>query len=373
MIERYPALMAIRKVLVLFGGVSTEHLVSLRSAYNIIGGLRRAGLTVFCTGIAQNGDWLAFTGPDEAIPDGSWEKLAREQTAGQIQVPVRSPREFVTQFHGQLPDVIFPAVHGINNEDGTLQGLLELTGIPYVGCGVLASAAGMDKLHAKMVFKSARIPQCRFMAVSRSEIQRNPQKVAGLVAGRIGFPCFLKPNNGGSSVGTRRADDLAGLAAALLEVSLYDSQVVVEEFVLAREIEVAVMGNENPKTAVIGEVRTSESVEYYDYEAKYFKADGAEVLVPAELPVELAQKVRRLAVKAYKALGCRGLSRVDFFLERETGRLMINEINTLPGFTPISIFPKAFAASGMPLDTLVKKLCQYAVAEKKARMRQEQV
>ena len=365
--------MAIRKVLVLFGGVSTEHVISLRSAFNIVGGLRRAGYSVQCTGIAQNGDWLAFTGPDEAILDGSWEKMAREQTAGQLPVPVRSPREFVTQFHAQLPDVVFPAVHGINNEDGTLQGLLELSGIPYVGCGVLASAAGMDKLHAKILFKAARIPQCRYLAVTRSEIERNPQRVASRVESKIGYPCFLKPNNGGSSVGTQRADDSTSLVEALKIVSQFDSQVIVEEFVRAREIEVAVMGNESPKTAVIGEVRTSESVEYYDYEAKYFKADGAEVLVPAELPAELAAKVRRLAIKAYKALGCRGLSRVDFFLERDTNRLLINEINTLPGFTPISIFPKAFAASGVPLEILVKKLCQYAVAEKKTRMRQEQI
>ena len=189
----------------------------------------------------------------------------------------------------------------------------------------------------------------------------------------IGFPCCHKSNSGGSEVGTQRADDSTSLVEALKIVSQFDSQVIVEECVRAREIEVAVMGNESPRTAVIGEVRTSESVEYYDYEAKYFKADGAEVLVPAELPAELAAKVRRLAIQAYKALGCRGLSRVDFFLERDTNRLLINEINTLPGFTLISIFPKAFAASGVPLEILVKKLCQYAVAEKKTRTRQEQI
>jgi D-alanine-D-alanine ligase len=187
---------------------------------------------------------------------------------------VRSPREFVTQFHAQLPDVVFPAVHGINNEDGTLQGLLELSGIPYVGCGVLASAAGMDKLHAKILFKAARIPQCRYLAVTRSEIERNPQRVASRVESKIGYPCFLKPNNGGSSVGTQRADDSTSLVEALKIVSQFDSQVIVEEFVRAREIEVAVMGNESPKTAVIGEVRTSESVEYYDYEANISRLTG---------------------------------------------------------------------------------------------------
>ncbi len=363
--------MALRKVLVLFGGVSTEHLVSLRSAFNIISGLRRAGLTVLPVGIARNGDWLAYNGPDESIPDGSWEQLAREQESHRPATPVRSPRDFLTQFHGQAPDVVFPAVHGINCEDGTLQGLLELSGLPYVGCGVLASAAGMDKLHAKMIFRAARIPQCKYLAVTRAAIARNPEAVARKVAAKIGFPCFLKPSNGGSSVGTCRADDMASLASALAEVSTYDSTVIIEEFLVAREIEVAVMGNESPKAAVIGEVQTSESVQYYDYEAKYFKADGAEVLVPANLTPEMATRVRRLALKAYKALGCRGLSRVDFFLTRDGGHLYLNEVNTLPGFTPISIFPKAFAASGIELDALVKKLCQLAIAEKKSRARQE--
>ena len=366
--------MAVKKVLVLFGGVSTEHLISLRSAFNIIGGLRRAGFKVQPVGITKTGDWLAYTGPDEAIREGSWEVQAQLDAAGRPAVAVRSPRDFLCQFYGEAPDVVFPAVHGINSEDGTLQGLLELSGLPYVGCGVLASAAGMDKLHAKTVFKAARIPQCRYLAVNRADIHRNPQAVASRIAAKIGFPCFLKPSNGGSSVGTRRADDLPALTLALSEVAAFDSVVLVEEFLIAREIEVAVMGNERPKAALIGEVRTSASVAYYDYEAKYFKADGAEVSVPANLPPELAARVRRLALKAYKALGCRGLSRVDFFLtmqDDQPDRLFLNEVNTLPGFTPISIFPKAFAASGVPLEDLVKKLCQYAVAEKKARARQE--
>ncbi|MDD2534231.1 MAG: D-alanine--D-alanine ligase [Eubacteriales bacterium] len=366
--------MALKTVLVLFGGVSTEHLISLRSAFNIIGGLRRAGLAVQAVGIAKNGDWLAYEGADEAIPDGTWETIAREQAKSRPAYAVRSPREFITQFHGQTPDVVFPAVHGINSEDGTLQGLLELSGLPYVGCGVLASAAGMDKLHAKTIFKAARIPQCRYLAVTRAEIQRNPEAVATRVAAKLGYPCFLKPSNGGSSVGTKRADQYQTLVDALKEVSAFDNVVIIEEFLVAREIEVAVMGNERPKAALIGEVQTNEAVEYYDYEAKYFKADGAQVSVPANLPPEMAAKVRRLALRAYKSLGCRGLSRVDFFLTMKgtaPDQLYLNEVNTLPGFTPISIFPKAFAASGVNLEELVKKLCQYAIAEKKARSRQE--
>ncbi len=364
--------MALRKIMVLFGGVSTEHIVSLRSAFNIIGGLRQAGLQVLPVGISRNGDWLAWHGPDEAILDGSWEVKARATAAGRLTGPViRSPRAFISSLHGAEPDCIFPAVHGINCEDGTLQGLLELTGIPYVGCGVLASAAGMDKWHAKKIFGAARIPQCKYLAVAREDIRRRPEAIARKIAAKIGFPCFLKPNNGGSSVGTSRADDLNGLQEALAQVSAYDRVVLVEEFLKAREIEVAVMGNERPRAAVIGEVATSADVAYYDYEAKYFNADGAKVIVPASLDPAMASRVRRLALKAYKALGCSGLSRVDFFLTRDTGKLYINEINTLPGFTPISIFPQAFAASGLPIDKLVKKLCQLAVSEKQAKARQE--
>ncbi len=363
-----------KTILVLFGGVSTEYLISLRSAYNIIGGLRQAGFNLIRAGITPKGDWLRFDGPDEDILNDQWEPAAR---AAQVAAaakgvnPICSPRDFLIALCGEVPDCIFPALHGINCEDGALQGLLTLAGIPYVGCGILASAAGMDKLHAKMIFRYARIPQCRFMAARREEIMQKAEAVADKVIGQIGFPCFLKPSNGGSSVGTCRVSDRQELISALREVSSYDRTVVIEEFVRAREIEVAVLGNERPRAALIGEVATSEQVEYYDYKAKYFMADGAAVIIPADLDKKTANRVRRYAIKAYKALGCAGLSRVDFFLERDGGRLLINEINTLPGFTPISIFPKAFAASGIPLDRLVRRLCQLAIAEHQAKARRE--
>lgn len=359
-----------KTVMVLFGGVSTEYLISLRSAYNIIGGLRQAGYKTVRVGIAPNGDWLRYDGPDEAILEDTWQAAARTEQSSSGK-PVRSPRDFIVDLCGCVPDCIFPAMHGINCEDGALQGLLTLTGLPFVGCSILASAAGMDKLHAKMVFKSARIPQCRFMAVQREAIRHNAEAVADKVAAGIGFPCFLKPNNGGSSVGTCRAVNRDELITALREVSHFDRIVLVEEFVQAREIEVAIMGNERPKAALVGEVATSEQVEYYDYEAKYFMPDGAKVRIPADLDKKTAARVRRYAIKAYKALGCAGLSRVDFFLDRRDGRLLINEINTMPGFTPISIFPKAFAASGVPFDRLVHRLCQLAIAECESRARRE--
>ena len=361
-----------KTIMVLFGGVSTEHIVSLRSAFNIIGGLRKAGYRLVRVGITPGGDWLRFDGSDEDILNNNWQDAARAAAdAAPADSLPRSPREFITRICGCLPDCIFPAVHGINCEDGALQGLLTLAGIPYVGCGILASAAGMDKLHAKTIFKQARLPQCRYTSARRDEISRDAGAVADRVAAAVGFPCFLKPSNGGSSVGTCRAGDREELIRNLQEVSAYDRNVVVEEFVKAREIEVAILGNDKPRAAVVGEVATSDQVEYYDYEAKYFMSDGASVIVPALLEPALAARVRRLAIKAYKALGCAGLSRVDFFLTRDDGRLLINEINTLPGFTPISIFPQAFAASGLPLDRLVKKLCQLAIDEYRDSARRE--
>lgn len=364
--------MALKNVLVLFGGVSTEHLVSCRSAYNIIRGLRQAKLHVMIIGITKNGEWLPYHGPDEALTIGRWEDLARAEAR---QAPSRpwpdSPRAYILAMTDTLPDCIFPAVHGINCEDGVLQGLLEMSGIPYVGSGVLASAMGMDKLQAKILFRHARLPQCRYLAVERQAIERDAAAAARKVAAKIGFPCFLKPSNGGSSVGTCRATDEQSLAAALIEVAAYDRKVIVEEFVKAREIEVAVLGNDRPKAAMIGEVVTQDQIEYYDYEAKYFKADAAAVVIPADIPADLAARVRRYAIKAYKALGCSGLSRVDFFLDRDSGQLMINEVNTLPGFTAISVYPQAFTASGMPVHSLVKKLCLLAMQEHADKTRKE--
>jgi len=350
-----------KKVLVLFGGVSTEHLISCRSACNIIKGLRQAGYTVIRTGITKDGRWGRFDGTDDDIRDMKWADrltFSTIDTSGPVSV-----RDFIIAAAGDIPDVIFPAVHGINCEDGVLQGLLELSGFPYVGSGVLASAVLMDKLYAKRLFAKARIPQCRYTSATRQQIQKNAQAVAAKVAGEIGFPCFLKPSNGGSSVGTMRIDDLGSLGKALLEVAEYDRNVLIEEYVRAREIEVAVMGNDKPVASAAGEIATDESVPFYDYQTKYFSSSGANVYLPAQLDPKMMIRVRKLAVKAYKMAGASGLSRVDFFLDRENGSLYLNEINTLPGFTTISLFPKAWEASGVPLDKLMKKLVGYALTE----------
>jgi len=359
-----------KKVLVLFGGVSTEHLISCRSACNILHGLRKAGYSVIRVGITKDGRWGRFDGTDEDIRDMKWaDRLSFSDVPGGSPVSIRT--FILAATGGEVPDVIFPAVHGINCEDGSLQGLLELSGFPYVGSGVLASSVLMDKLYAKQLFAKARIPQCRYTSAARQQIQKDAAAAAGKIAQQIGFPCFLKPSNGGSSVGTMRVDDLAALEKGLLEVSEYDRTVLVEEYIHAREIEVAVMGNEKPLASLAGEIATDESVPFYDYQTKYFSASGADVYLPAQIDPKLMARVRKLAVKAYKMAGACGLSRVDFFLDKENGKLYLNEINTLPGFTEISLYPKAWEISGVPLDKLMKRLVNYALDEAQNKKRVE--
>lgn len=362
-------------IMVLFGGVSTEYLVSLRSAYHIIGGLREAGHVVIPVGITTEGQWLRYSGPDEAIIHDTWQELALTESAAHDQAAfaVRSPRDFILSLCQTAPDCIFPAVHGINCEDGTLQGLLTLSGFPYVGCGVLASAACMDKRHARLVFSAVGLPQCPYLAVTRSEIEKNPELVCERIQKEIGFPCFLKPSNGGSSVGTRRVHDQSELMPALQEVCRFDQTLLIETFLYAREIEVSVIGVTEPLIGAIGEVATSGSFDYYDYEAKYFSDEGAKIIVPARLDEETARLIKQYAIKAYQAMSCTGMARVDFFLEKSTGNLYLNEINTIPGFTPISIFPKAFDAIGLPLPQLVTQLCQMAVEAHQNAKRQETI
>ncbi len=359
-------------VLVLFGGVSTEHLISCRSACNILSGLRKAGYQVIRVGITKDGRWGLFEGTDEEIRDMKWADrltFSSMNTSGPVSV-----RDFIVAASGgRTPDVIFPAVHGINCEDGALQGLLELSGIPYVGSGVLASSILMDKLYSKMLFSRARIPQCRYTSATRLQIQKDSSAVAAAIASDIGFPCFLKPSNGGSSVGTMRADSPADLEKALVQVAAYDRTVLVEEYIPAREIEVAVMGNEKPLASIAGEIATGESVPFYDYQTKYFSSTGADLYLPAQIDDKLMLRVRRLAVKAYKLAGASGLSRVDFFLDKRNGNLYLNEINTLPGFTSISLFPKAWEVSGVPIDKLMKRLITYAQKDAESRKRVESI
>ncbi len=362
-------------ILVLFGGVSTEHLVSCRSAFNIIGGLRAAGYDVTKVGITKKGEWLRFLADDKDILDPDWERIARRTMADRrvSYAGSLSPRDFIVNAAGVVPDVIFPAVHGINCEDGVLQGLLEMSGIPYVGASVLASAVCMDKAAGKQLLLAAGIKQCNFTISQRYDILKNLSAEIERIEAEILYPVFLKPSNGGSSVGTMGAKNREELAEALREVSEFDRTVIIEEYLDARELECAVLGNMQPVASRVGEIIVSDDVEYYDYQTKYFSDTDSEARIPADIDPALEEEIRRLAVKAFVTLGVKGLARVDFFLDKRNGALYLNEVNNLPGFTSISLYPKAFEANGIELDELVTTLCNLAIEEKEAKARREDV
>lgn len=356
-------------VLVLFGGVSTEHLISCRSAAFILSGLRAAGFRVSTVGITQSGEWLPVALPDDAVLESDWADRAaaalREAGASAPALTAGTPfsmEAYLTALcGGSRPDVIFPAVHGINCEDGALQGILRWSGIPYVGSGVLASACAMDKVCCKVLAAAAGVPQVPHVVCTRSELEQHLPAVIDRVAGALGFPCFLKPANGGSSVGTMAAADADELAKRLPEVARYDEKILIEAFVQARELEVAVLGNRTLLAAPVGEISTAGDLEYYDYEAKYFDPEAASVSVPADLDPALTEQLHRHARTVYAACGCSGLARVDFFLDKASGAVYFNEINTLPGFTAISVYPKAMAAAGLSAPELLRALCCLAV------------
>lgn len=347
-------------VAVIFGGVSTEYLISLRSAANIISGLRQAGYELVRIGITPEGDWFRFEGDDDDIPADRWQEHVAIRPAGET-LP-SSPADWFFRLCGGRPDCVFPAVHGVNCEDGVLQGLLSMLNIPYVGSGVLASAAAMDKVLTKKLCRDAGIPVCPFVSVRRSELQDYREQIADRIEAELGYPCFLKPSNGGSSIGTHRADDRSGLLAALEDVSRFDREILVEPFIDAREVEVAVLGNSATEAGPLGEIITN-GAQYYDYETKYMNEEGAMVQIPADLPEYQAEHIRQTAYRAYQAIGCAGLARVDFFIDKKTGELYLNEINNLPGFTAISVYPKSWHLAGRPLPDLVDSLCRLAIEE----------
>ncbi|MBZ0098174.1 MAG: D-alanine--D-alanine ligase, partial [Taibaiella sp.] len=260
---------------------------------------------------------------------------------------------------GKKIDVVFPVLHGCNGEDGTIQGLFELAGIPYVGCGVLGSALGMDKGFAKIVFEKEGIPQGKYVVFTRKQINQDMDSLVRQVEALLTYPCFVKPSNAGSSVGISKAHDRRELAEALHFAARYDRRILVEEFIDGREVECAVLGNDEPVASTVGEVVPCN--EFYDYEAKYNSGGSSTVIIPAHIPDELIQKIRDYAVRAFKALDLSGLSRVDFFVHKDTGEVFINEVNTLPGFTSISMYPKLWEASGIPYSKLIEKLIDLAV------------
>ncbi len=340
---------------VIFGGASSEHEVSLLSAASVLRNLDMTKYTVHTIGISKAGGWYYYTGNAETMSE------LKNPDAWNFDRAVISPDRdekailrFTENGVEKYPvDVVFPVLHGKNGEDGTIQGLFELAGIPYVGPGVIGSAVCMDKCMAKIVFAHAGIPQANWVEVRAGEDKCDE------IEEKLGYPCFVKPANAGSSMGITKAHDRAELEEGLKTAFLHDEKVLVEEMMYGTEVESSVIGNLEPECApVVGEI--APAAEFYDYDAKYNNAASI-LTIPAKLDSAIVQKVREYAVRAYRACECRGLSRVDFFVNKETDDIRLNEINTIPGFTSISMYAKLWEASGTGYGALVDRLIEYAV------------
>lgn len=347
-------------VCVLFGGISPEHEVSLRSAESVLNNMDPEKYNIFPVGITKEGNWVLYRGNDYSeLPTGKW--LEHDDNRKATISPIRG--QGLLSFEGdcvvrEMIDVVFPVLHGENGEDGTIQGLLELAGIPYVGPHVAASAVAMDKTLTKLVMDDAKIPQAAWKLVRAGDLATRLQTIVDSIEKQFSYPVFVKPAGTGSSVGVSKATDAQSLSSALIHAGKYDEKILVEEFIDGKEVEVAVMGNDSPMASVCGEIDSG--AEFYDYDAKYI-TDTSVAYIPARISDEVAEQVRELAVKAYNAVGCCGLSRVDFFVTHTDQRIVFNEINTLPGFTSISMYPKLFAASGIAYSELIDQLLQLAL------------
>jgi len=363
------------RVGVIFGGRSGEHEVSLMSARSILTNLDPEKYEVVPIGITKEGRWVLTGDPLRALAEGlpaagPFRHIALlgdpAAEAKLIELPPPPPATIAETRLEPAPrpaalptlDVAFPVLHGPYGEDGTIQGLLQLAGIPYVGAGVLASAAGMDKAVMKDLLVRHGLPVLDYLVVKRKDWRQEPDKVEELIVSRLPFPVFVKPCNLGSSVGITKVHRPEGLAEALDEAARYDRKLIVERGLEnAREIECSVLGNDDPVASVCGEIIPSR--EFYDYRAKYLDGTSG-LLIPADLPAEVAERVREFAIRAFLALDCCGMARVDFLVSRDTREVYVNELNTIPGFTQISMYPKLWEASGLPYPKLLDRLIELA-------------
>lgn len=357
------------RVGVIFGGRSGEHDVSLRSAQAIMNALESDRFDLVPIGITRQGRWL--TGGDPLLRLAANSALPLPGVTLDRQNSSHLPENVEDQSLDPTDsewasgvDVLFPVLHGPFGEDGTVQGMLELSNIPYVGSGVLASSLAMDKIVSKQIFTQLGLPVAPWIWVLRRDWERDPDAISARIEAELGYPCFVKPANLGSSVGISKVRHQGELANAMAEAAHHDRKILIEQGLNARELEVSVLGNDDPVTSVVGEIVPSN--EFYDYHAKYVD-DRSELLIPAPIDPEISEEVRRMAVEAFKAIDGAGMARVDFFLERETGAIYLNEINTIPGFTAISMYPKLWEASGLPFQELVARLIELAVERHRER------
>ncbi len=338
------------KVAVLFGGRSVEHEVSVVSAQGVMAAIDETRFKAVPIGVTRQGTWLTPAQTDQAL------QRIRQERLRSLDEPLGEGLLYRTAALSALRrvDIVFPLIHGTNGEDGTLQGLLEMAGVPYVGAGVAASALGMDKALQKTFFRHHGFPVVDDVEIKASDWTRNRDNVLLAAEATIGYPAFVKPANGGSSVGTSKARSREDLDTAIAEAFRYDRKILVEKAIEGREVEVAVLGNDEPEASPVGEI--TYETEFYDYRAKY--DDPATGLhIPADIPEALSDRLRETAVAAYKTIDCAGLARVDFFLKPD-GSFFLNEVNTIPGFTPTSMYPKLWANAGLSYSDLISRLIE---------------
>ena len=369
-----------KRVGVIFGGRSGEHEVSIRSAKTVIEQIDAGKYEVVPLAITNTGRWLSpaaslelFSAPTQR----HFRERFGEPSAANTCLTGDSYTRGLTVLDNDgtiALDVIFPVLHGTFGEDGTIQGLFEMADLPYVGCGVLASSCGMDKAFMKTLFRDAGLPMCEYVWFLRDEWENNRNVVLKQIETKLGFPCFVKPANLGSSVGVSRATDQASLADAITIAATYDRKIIVEEGLEMREIECAVIGNDKPEASLPGEyLIRDESKKFLDYTEKYSGTGNNEFVVPAPISDELSSKIRKMAITAFKAINGSGLARVDFFLRTDNGALLVNEINTLPGLTDASGYPKMWAGSGKSFPEVIDQLIDLAISRYEDKLKNKTV
>ncbi|MBP1744711.1 MAG: D-alanine--D-alanine ligase [Firmicutes bacterium] len=336
-----------KRLAIIFGGKSTEHSVSRTSATSVLKNIDAEKYDICVLGITLDGIWYEYKGNYDKIESGEWEQDSRNL------VPDGQNKIFRKEI-----DVAFPVMHGLYGEDGTIQGMLKLFGIPCVAPGVMSSAICMDKVYTKYILERFGIRQAEYVVVNAHEYKDGKETFTTRIEKELGYPAFVKPSNSGSSVGITKAHDRAELVAGLENALKYDRKILVEKAINAREVEVAVLGNDYPEAAVPGEIMPSK--EFYDYEAKYLDPESR-LLIPAALSEEKQEEIKKLAVSIYRALDCSGMARVDFLVDKDTDEVYLNEVNTIPGFTKISMYPKMWQASGKPFSELIDNLIELAV------------
>lgn len=348
-------------IAILFGGASPEHEVSRRSALSIIENMSKEKYELILIGITKNGEWFQYLGEPSKIFNDEWEKDIKNKKKAFLS-PDTSVGGFIViendKYYTIKVDAVIPALHGKNGEDGTIQGLFQLAQIPYVGCNLLSSAVCMDKIYTNIILTSCGIQKAKFAFITENDFKLNKENCINYIEKILpNYPLFVKPSNAGSSVGISKVFSRKELLTAIEIALKEDTRILIEECIVAQEIECSVLGNDQPTASICGEIVPAN--EFYDYDAKYI-SDNSKLYIPAHIDNETSDKIREIAIQAYKIMGCTGLCRIDFFVEKNTNKIYLNELNTFPGFTSISMYPKLFENTGIPYSTLIDTLINLA-------------